>query len=88
MRRAVLIAAALCAAAALWAPLALAQPWPSKPVHLMAPGKTPDVVVERLAAEIGQAMSQPDIRERFAAMGSETPSVRTRYRSTRRLLSG
>jgi tripartite-type tricarboxylate transporter receptor subunit TctC len=44
---------------------------------IMAPGKTPDAVVERLAAEIAQAMSRPDIRERFAAMGSEAPTVRS-----------
>jgi tripartite-type tricarboxylate transporter receptor subunit TctC len=34
-------------------------------------------VVERLAAEIGRAMQQPDVRERFAAMGSDGPAVRT-----------
>jgi tripartite-type tricarboxylate transporter receptor subunit TctC len=44
---------------------------------VMAPGKTPDAVVERLAAEIGKAMQQPDLRERFAAMGSDGPKVRT-----------
>lgn len=44
---------------------------------VMAPGKTPDAVIERLAAEIGKAMQQPDLRERFAAMGSDGPSVRT-----------
>jgi tripartite-type tricarboxylate transporter receptor subunit TctC len=44
---------------------------------IMAPGKTPDAVVERLAAEIGRAMQQPDVRERFAAMGSDGPAVRT-----------
>jgi tripartite-type tricarboxylate transporter receptor subunit TctC len=44
---------------------------------VMAPGKTPDAVVERLAAEIAKAMQLPDMRERFAAMGSEGPTVRT-----------
>jgi tripartite-type tricarboxylate transporter receptor subunit TctC len=44
---------------------------------VMAPGKTPDAVVERLAAEIGKAMQQPDLRGRFAAMGSDGPAVRT-----------
>ena len=44
---------------------------------VMAPAKTPDAVVERLAAEIGKAMQQPELRERFAAMGSDGPTVRT-----------
>jgi tripartite-type tricarboxylate transporter receptor subunit TctC len=44
---------------------------------VMAPGKTPDAVVERLAAEIAKAMQLPDMRERFAAMGSDGPTVRT-----------
>ena len=44
---------------------------------VMAPAKTPEPVVERLAAEIGAAIRSPDVRERLAAMGSETPAVRT-----------
>ncbi len=44
---------------------------------VMAPGKTPEAVVQRLAAEIGRALQQPDVRERFAAMGSSGPTVRT-----------
>lgn len=44
---------------------------------VMAPGKTPQPVVERLAAEIATAMQLPDVRERFAAMGSEGPAVRS-----------
>jgi tripartite-type tricarboxylate transporter receptor subunit TctC len=44
---------------------------------VMAPAKTPDAVVERLAAEIGSAIRAPDVKERLAAMGSETPGVRT-----------
>ena len=44
---------------------------------VMAPGKTPDAIVERLAAEAGRILQQPDIRERLAAMGSEPPTVRT-----------
>jgi tripartite-type tricarboxylate transporter receptor subunit TctC len=44
---------------------------------VMAPGKTPDGVVERLAVETGRILELPDIKERFSAMGSETPSVRT-----------
>jgi len=44
---------------------------------VMAPAGTPDAVVERLAGEINRAMGLPDIKERFAAMGSEAPSVRS-----------
>jgi len=42
---------------------------------VMAPAVTPDVVVDRLAVEIAKAMELPDIKERFAAMGSEAPTV-------------
>jgi tripartite-type tricarboxylate transporter receptor subunit TctC len=42
---------------------------------LMAPAKTPQPVVERLAAECAQAL--PELSERWRAMGSELPSVRT-----------
>jgi tripartite-type tricarboxylate transporter receptor subunit TctC len=42
---------------------------------VMAPAGTPDVVVDRLAVEIAKAMELPDIKERFAAMGSEAPTV-------------
>jgi tripartite-type tricarboxylate transporter receptor subunit TctC len=44
---------------------------------IMAPGKTPEPVVARLAAEIAKAMEAPAVKERFAAMGSESTSVRT-----------
>jgi tripartite-type tricarboxylate transporter receptor subunit TctC len=44
---------------------------------VMAPARTPDAVVERLAAEIGKAIEAPEQKERLRAMGSDTPSVRT-----------
>ncbi len=44
---------------------------------VMAPAATPQPVVDRLAAEIAKAMAAPDLRERFAAMGSEPPTVRS-----------
>jgi tripartite-type tricarboxylate transporter receptor subunit TctC len=44
---------------------------------LMAPATTPQPVVERLAAEAAKALSTPDIQERWRAMGSELPGVRT-----------
>ncbi len=44
---------------------------------IMAPGKTPQPVVERLNAEILKAMAALDVRDRLRAMGSEQPAVRT-----------
>ena len=44
---------------------------------LMAPARTPDAVVQRLAAESLKALEAPELKERWRAMGSETPSVRT-----------
>jgi tripartite-type tricarboxylate transporter receptor subunit TctC len=44
---------------------------------VMAPAKTPEPVVERLAAEIGKAIGSPELKDRLAAMGSERPTVRS-----------
>ena len=44
---------------------------------VMAPGRTPEAVVQRLSDEILKAMQAADVAERLRAMGSETPSVRT-----------
>lgn len=44
---------------------------------VMAPARTPNEVVVRLAGEIGKALDAPDTKERLRTMGSETPSVRT-----------
>jgi tripartite-type tricarboxylate transporter receptor subunit TctC len=44
---------------------------------VMAPAKTAQPVVDRLAAEIGAALDSPDIRERLRAMGSDRVGVRT-----------
>ncbi len=42
---------------------------------LMAPAKTPQSVVDRVAAECARAL--PELSERWRAMGSEVPSIRT-----------
>jgi tripartite-type tricarboxylate transporter receptor subunit TctC len=44
---------------------------------VMAPGKTSDEIVERLAAELLKIGETAEMKERFAAMGSESPTVKT-----------
>lgn len=44
---------------------------------VMAPARTPEPVVQRLAAEIGKAIAARDVNERLRTMGSETPAVRS-----------
>jgi tripartite-type tricarboxylate transporter receptor subunit TctC len=44
---------------------------------VMAPAKTPDAVVDRLASETLTAIESPEVKERLRAMGSEAPTVRT-----------
>ena len=44
---------------------------------VMAPGQTPDPIIERLAVETGKAVQASDIAERLRAMGSERPAVST-----------
>jgi tripartite-type tricarboxylate transporter receptor subunit TctC len=44
---------------------------------LMAPAKTPQAVVDRVAQEALRAIESPDLQERWRAMGSELPGVRT-----------
>jgi tripartite-type tricarboxylate transporter receptor subunit TctC len=44
---------------------------------VMAPARTPDVVVQRLFAETGKAVQAPDVSERLRAMGSETRGLRS-----------
>jgi tripartite-type tricarboxylate transporter receptor subunit TctC len=42
---------------------------------IMAPAKTPEVIVRRLFSESRKAMEAPDVRERLRAMGSETSGL-------------
>jgi tripartite-type tricarboxylate transporter receptor subunit TctC len=44
---------------------------------VMAPAKTPDLVVARLSREVLAAIRQPEVAEKLRAMGSEGPSVRS-----------
>jgi len=49
---------------------------------LAAPSRTPNDIVNRLAAELTRALQSPDLKQRFAAEGAE-PSVMTREQFTR-----
>ena len=44
---------------------------------LMAPAGTPQPIVDRLAAEAAKALQSPELRERWRAMGSEPPTIKT-----------
>jgi len=44
---------------------------------LMAPAGTPQPIVDRLAAEASKALLAPQLRERWRAMGSEPPTIKT-----------
>jgi tripartite-type tricarboxylate transporter receptor subunit TctC len=44
---------------------------------VMAPAKTPQPALERLAREIASAMEAAEVKERLRAMGSEAPAVRS-----------
>jgi tripartite-type tricarboxylate transporter receptor subunit TctC len=44
---------------------------------LMGPAKMPEAAVERIAVETRKIIDTPEMRERFAAMGSEAPTVRS-----------
>lgn len=53
------------------APSAHAQPWPSKPIRMVAPVGTPKEIVARLSAETAKILSLAEVRERFLAQGVE-----------------
>jgi tripartite-type tricarboxylate transporter receptor subunit TctC len=44
---------------------------------VMAPARTAQATVERLAGEIAKALENPEVRERLRAMGSQAATVRT-----------
>ena len=40
-------------------------------IGMMAPGKTPRDIVNRLKAEVLKALDTPEVKERFAKLGAE-----------------
>ena len=72
LRRSLLLAAALCAAAA---PV-LAQPnWPARPIRFIVPygpGSSPDVLVRLFSDKLSKALGQPVVVENRAGAGGNT----------------
>ena len=67
-----LLAAATLGACALAAPLAQAQAWPSKPIHVIvpfAPGAATDIMARRLGQRLGERLGQPFIVDNRAGAG-------------------
>ncbi len=48
-------------------PVALAQHYPAKAVRVFAPAGTPRAIIDRVNAEIKNALESPDMKSRLAA---------------------
>jgi tripartite-type tricarboxylate transporter receptor subunit TctC len=67
-----ILAVAVCAAAALHAPVALAQAWPTKPLRLMVPfppGGSTDIVARIVAQKMGERLGQSIVIENRGGAG-------------------
>ena len=72
LRRTLLLAAALCAAAL---PVAAQSGWPTRPVRFVvpyAPGSSPDVLVRLFSDKLSKALGQPVVVENKAGAGGNT----------------
>src|SRR4249920_155806 len=66
--------AALCAALAAFAPHALPQPFPSKPLKIVVPfpaGGTTDIVARLVAQRMTETMGQPIVVENRGGAGGQ-----------------
>ena len=71
-RRTLLLAAALCAAAA---PVAAQSNWPTRPIRFVvpyAPGSSPDVLVRLFSDKLGKTLGQPVVVENKPGAGGNT----------------
>ena len=71
-RRTLLLAAALCAAAA---PVAAQSNWPTRPIRFVVPygpGSSPDVLVRLFSDKLGKALGQPVVVENKPGAGGNT----------------
>ena len=71
-------AAMLAAAGSAWA-----QPFPSKPVHILVPyaaGGAVDILSRTLGDAVSKQWGQPVVIEKYAPASMETAPARMRYR--------
>jgi tripartite-type tricarboxylate transporter receptor subunit TctC len=74
MQRRHLLKTSLAGAAAVLAPSAFAQAWPSRPIRLIVPfppGSSPDVIARVVAEPLAQALGQPVVIDNKPGAGGE-----------------
>ncbi len=74
MQRRHLLQTSLAGAAALFAPAAFAQAWPSRPIRLIVPfppGSSPDVIARLVAEPLAQALGQAVVIDNKPGAGGE-----------------
>jgi tripartite-type tricarboxylate transporter receptor subunit TctC len=74
MQRRQVLQTSLAGAAAVLAPSAFAQAWPSRPIRLIVPfppGSSPDVIARVVAEPLAQALGQPVVIDNKPGAGGE-----------------